>query len=229
VKPVVSVIVPVFNGAAYLGGALDSVFAQDHRPLEVIVIDDGSTDHSAEIAATREVLVIRQQQRGVAAARNVGITASTAPIVALLDQDDLWLPTKLSRQVDALLAQPRSVSLTLQQFFLEPPLTSTPKWFSRPELVNVPHPGWAPSCLAFMRETYERVGAFDEQFAQASDADWIARAKTMDIEFELIDEMLVRRRIHETNDSGSPTAMKELLIAMRNAAARRRQSSKIER
>jgi glycosyltransferase involved in cell wall biosynthesis len=229
VTPVVSVIVPVFNGAAFLGEALDSVFAQDHRPLEVIVIDDGSSDDSAAIAATREVLVIRQEQRGVAAARNVGIAASTAPIIALLDQDDLWLPTKLSRQVEALLAHPLSVSMVLQEFFLAPPLTTTPKWFARPELVNVPHAGWAPSCLAFMRETYGRVGPFDERFAQASDSDWVARAKALDVEFELIDELLVRRRIHDANDSGSPTAMKELLIAMRNAAARRRQSSKIER
>ncbi len=219
-NPIATVVVPVFNGARFLAQALDSALAQDAQPIEVIVVDDGSSDDSAEIAASREVLVVRQQQRGVAVARNVGIAASRSPIVALLDQDDLWLPSKLRRQIDALLSRPEHVSLTLQEYFLEPPLTAAPPWM-RPEMLEAPHVGWGPSCLAFRRETFERVGEFDERYRQASDADWIARAKGRGVVFEAVDELLVRRRVHALNDSAAPTAIPELMKVIRDAARRR--------
>jgi len=220
--PLVTAIVPVFNGARFLAQALGSIAAQTHQPIEIIVVDDGSTDGSDAIASEREVLVIKQPQRGVAAARNVGIAASRTPIVALLDQDDLWLPRKIELQVAALHAHPEHVSLVLNEYFLEPPLTAPPKWFAKPELLDAPHPGYAPSCLAFTRETFERIGEFNESLAQASDLEWIARAKSRGVAFELIDELLVRKRIHETNDSASPTAFREMMQVVRAAAAQRR-------
>lgn len=221
-NPLVAVIVPVFNGASFLGDALASVFAQDYRPLEVIVVDDGSSDDSARIASAFEVLVIRQERRGVATARNIGIAASTAPIVMLLDQDDLWLPAKARLQVEALLANPERVSLTLQQLFLAPTLDAPPRWL-RQELLDVPHAGWVPSCVAMTRATFERVGEFDARYQQASDADWFARAKAKNVGFDVIDELLVRRRVHDGNESGAPRAHRELLQVMRNAAAQRRE------
>jgi glycosyltransferase involved in cell wall biosynthesis len=220
-RPLVAVIVPVFNGARFLLESLDSAIAQDYRPLEIIVVDDGSIDDSAAIAATREVLIIRQERRGVAAARNVGIAASTAPIITMLDQDDLWMPGKVRKQVEYLLAHPDRVSLCLQEFFVEPTLSEVPPWV-RPELLTEPSPGWMPTCLAFTRETFEKVGAFDPQYAQGSDTDWIARAKAMGIAFDMIDEPLVRHRVHESNDSGAPNAHRELLRLVRRAVQRRR-------
>ncbi|HEX7828232.1 MAG TPA: glycosyltransferase family A protein [Thermoanaerobaculia bacterium] len=220
-NPLVAVIVPVHNGVRFLAETLDSVFAQDYRPLEVIVVDDGSTDGSAELAATREVLVIRQEQRGVAVARNVGIAASIAPIITMLDQDDLWEPSKVRKQVDYLLAHPDHVVLCLQEFFVEPSIAQQPSWV-RPEMMSGPVPGWMPSCLAFTRATYERVGEHDPQYAQASDTDWIARAKAIGVPFATIDELLVRHRVHDTNDSGAPNAHKQLLQVVRRAVWRQR-------
>jgi glycosyltransferase involved in cell wall biosynthesis len=221
VQPLVAVIVPVFNGARFLIESLDSAFAQDYRPLEIIVVDDGSTDDSAELAATREVLVIRSEHRGVAGARNFGIAASTAPIIMLLDQDDLWMPGKVRKQVDALLAHPDRAILCLQEFFLDSSIAELPRWM-RPELMDRPSPGWMPSCLAFMRETFERVGEFDTCYAQGSDSDWFARAKAKGVMFETIGESLVRHRLHESNDSGTPNAHRELLRVVRRAVERRR-------
>ncbi|HEX2833813.1 MAG TPA: glycosyltransferase family A protein [Thermoanaerobaculia bacterium] len=220
-QPPVAVIVPVFNGARFLAEALDSVLAQDYRPLEIIVVDDGSTDGSAEIAATREVLVIRQERRGVATARNVGIAAATAPILMLIDQDDLWRPGKARKQVDVLLAHPDRVCLTLQEFFLDASIAERPVWM-RPELMDAPSPGWMPSCIAFTRSTFEYVGEFDPSYAQGSDSDWFARAKAKGVLFETIEESLVRHRLHDSNESGAVSAHRELLQVVRRAVAQRR-------
>jgi len=106
-RPLVSVIVPAFNAEATLADALRSALAQSYDNVEIIVVDDGSTDRSAEVAAGFPgVTLIRQANAGVAAARNAGIAASTGEWLAPLDADDLWHPTKLEKQVAAALAAP---------------------------------------------------------------------------------------------------------------------------
>src|SRR5581483_6264857 len=102
-NPLVSVILPVYNGEKYLAAALDSVRAQTHRSFEIIVVDDGSTDGSAAVAARYpEVKYAYQSNGGISAARNCGIRLAVGDVFALLDADDLWLPDKLERQLAAL-------------------------------------------------------------------------------------------------------------------------------
>src|SRR4026207_773633 len=124
-NPLVSVIVPVYNGRRYLRAALESVFAQTYRPIEVIVVDDGSVDDSGTIAQSfPEVRYMHQTNQGVAAARNNGIDAAQGEFFALLDQDDLWATDKLKVQVDYFLNHPDvGYTLTQQKFFLEPGAT----------------------------------------------------------------------------------------------------------
>lgn len=103
-RPLVSVIIPAYNAAAYLRDTLNSVLAQTLQSFEVIVVDDGSTDATAEIAASariadRRVQLIRQPNAGVGAARNAAIRRSRGRYIAPLDADDLWSPLKLERQV----------------------------------------------------------------------------------------------------------------------------------
>jgi hypothetical protein len=100
--PGVSVLTPVYNGEAYLAEALRSALAQSHAPLELIVVDDGSTDASAEIAASHGARVIRQPNAGTAAAVNAARAAARGDVLALLDADDRWPPDKLARQLEAL-------------------------------------------------------------------------------------------------------------------------------
>jgi glycosyltransferase involved in cell wall biosynthesis len=104
----VSVIIPLYNGASFLGGAIENVLAQNYQPLEIIVVDDGSTDASTEIAAAypNGVRYVYQTNAGPAAARNRGIKLAQGPLIAFLDVDDLWSEHKLARQTAYLRANP---------------------------------------------------------------------------------------------------------------------------
>lgn len=95
----VSVVIPCFNAAEYLGTAIESVLAQTRPPAEIIVSDDGSTDDSVRIAESFGVTVVRGEHGGTSKARNAGIAAASGELIAWLDADDLWLPAKLERQV----------------------------------------------------------------------------------------------------------------------------------
>jgi glycosyltransferase involved in cell wall biosynthesis len=121
--PLVSCIVPVFNGERYLAEALDSVLGQTYRALEVIVVDDGSTDGTPAVVRTfgARVRCVTQPNAGLAAARNRGLAAATAELVAFLDADDLWLPEKIACQMERFRARPElEVSLThIQNFWAD--------------------------------------------------------------------------------------------------------------
>src|SRR5919112_2696990 len=103
----VSVIVPVYNGERYLAAALQSIFEQDYRPFEVIVVDDGSVDDTAKIARSfQQIHYIYQSNQGAAAARNAGVATAQGELIAFLDADDVWVPNKLSVQADYLFRHP---------------------------------------------------------------------------------------------------------------------------
>jgi glycosyltransferase involved in cell wall biosynthesis len=99
--PLVSVVLPVYNGQHYVRAAIESVLAQMFKPIELIVVDDGSTDSSADLVASYgpRLVFIQQPNAGVAAARNTGIRAARGQFIAFLDQDDWWLPSKIAKQV----------------------------------------------------------------------------------------------------------------------------------
>lgn len=106
--PLVTAVIPVYNGEALVGDAIRSVLAQTYSRVECVVVDDGSTDRSAAVAASfgPRVRVIRQPNGGVASARNAGVAAATGELVAFLDADDYWLPEKLEKQVRCWQARP---------------------------------------------------------------------------------------------------------------------------
>ncbi len=116
----VSVVIPTYNCAAYLPTCLEGVFAQTWRDLEVIVVDDGSTDGTGDALRPwmEKIRCIRQANAGVAAARNAGICSSSGPLVAFLDADDLWAERKLELEVAALTAEP-GAGLVCSDFSIE--------------------------------------------------------------------------------------------------------------
>jgi glycosyltransferase involved in cell wall biosynthesis len=97
----ISVIIPTYNRANTISKAIDSVFAQNHDAIEIIVVDDGSTDNTSTVLESfrHRILLIRQNNQGVAAARNTGVSVAQGEYVAFLDSDDEWLPSKLEKQL----------------------------------------------------------------------------------------------------------------------------------
>lgn len=222
-QPLVSVIIPVYNGARFLRAALESVFAQTYRPFEVIVVDDGSKDDSGAIAQSfSAVHYIHQENQGVAAARNNGIAVARGEFFAFLDQDDLWQPEKLRMQVDHLLNNPElGYTLTNQQYFLEPGVT-LPPWF-RKELLTTVHTGWVLGTLVVRRTVFEQVGGFATGYSAANDSDWFFRAKAAGVPMAVVPELLLLKRIHEANDSGrAKEILSELLKVVKTSLDRQR-------
>jgi glycosyltransferase involved in cell wall biosynthesis len=221
--PLVSVIVPVYNGERYLAEALDSVLKQDYRPLEVLVVDDGSTDNSAQIARSYgQVHCIQQPNQGVSAARNAGIAASHGEFISFLDQDDVWAREKLSVQAGYLL-QHREVGYAIarQRFFLEPG-TKRPPWLKE-EFLEGDQVGYLPGTLVVRTTVFDQIGAFDVAYGISSDSDWFTRAKDAGIAMAILPEVLLCRRIHSGNLSSEVQQIQaELLKLLRTSVARQR-------
>ena len=222
-NPLVSVIIPVYNGARYLGAALESVFAQTYREFEVIVVDDGSTDESGVIAqGFPDVRYLQQTNQGVAAARNHGLEAARGEFFAFLDQDDLWTPDKLKLQVEYLLSHPDvGYTLTQQKYFLDPGGT-LPAWF-RKELFDSVHTGWVLGTLVVRRTIFEQIGNFATGYSAANDSDWFFRAKAAAIPMAVMPELLLLKRIHDANDSArAKEILSELLKVVKTSLNRQR-------
>ena len=213
--PLVSVIVPVFNGERFLAEALDSIFGQGYEPLEVIVVDDGSTDGSAAIAQAREVRYFVQPNRGPGVARNSGVAAARGELLAFLDQDDVYLPGKLSLQVETLRARPEIGYLfTRIEVFLEPGV-DRPHWMPAEWLVEPPV-GYCPSTFMVRPQTFAAVGDFDAGYSSFSDGEWMVRARRAGIQDLVLDDVTVRYRIHGENQSNDrETFRSELMRSLR--------------
>jgi len=193
--PRVSVIMPLFNGAAYLTEALESLRAQTLPVAEVVAIDDGSTDDSAAIAARYPfVTVVRKEHSGIGATLNRGVEAATGDHLAFLDQDDRWLPDKNRLQVEALRANPALDFVTghVRQF------RSTGLGADRIETPLAILRGVSKLCLLIRRSSFDRVGEFST--AQRHDfLDWYCRAQEAGLKGEMLPEIVAERRIHGAN------------------------------
>ena len=219
-NPLVSVILPVHNGARYVADAIQSILDQEYRPLECIVVDDGSSDTSADIIAKYPVIYIHQAQRGPGAARNTGVRASRGEVFAFLDQDDQWAPGKLTAQMDALRSNPGTGYVTtLQESRLDENM-DRPSWITEKQLRD--NSGLFPGMLVATREAFEKVGPFREELRASSDADWFFRANDLAIPHIRIMRPLLIRRIHDANQSRDIGAThRELLRIARDSIARK--------
>ncbi|MCB9900484.1 MAG: glycosyltransferase family 2 protein [Planctomycetes bacterium] len=192
----VAVVIPVRDGAAYLDEALASVFAQTLPPSEVVVVDDGSTDGSADVARAHDarVRVIPQPPLGAGAARNRGVESTTAPWLAFLDADDLWVPHKLATQHEALARQPEAVASIgeIRQFF-SPDLGR--EGVPEPEIVS----GTSPITLLVQRTAFEAAGPYPTDLVASEAPAWWVRFEATRPVVVRLPVVLAERRIHARN------------------------------
>jgi glycosyltransferase involved in cell wall biosynthesis len=223
--PLVSVIIPVYNGGRFLAEALDSAFAQTYRPIEVIVVDDGSTDETAEVAHSRpEALYLHQENRGVSAARNAGLAIAEGELIALLDADDVWLPDKLCLQVDYLSANPRRGLVVGRNSYFVHPGAARPTWFAARRL-DESEQALLPSSWLVRRPTFDRVGLFDPSYRVSEDIEWLARAKDAGIVPGIVEQVVLRKRLHDANLTGRfAEGQRHMLRALRASVHRQRDS-----
>ena len=191
----VSVVVPAWNAERFLGEAVASVLAQTHPISEIILVNDGSTDATGavcdELARAHPVIrVVPQENGGPGKARDVGIAASSHPLIALLDADDLWRAEKIALQVAMLHSRPE----------LDAVFAIAQNWFD-----GVPErgptnamAGYVPSCILFRRSVLETVGGFDCPDPLSDWVPWFLRLKAAS-PIGVVEETLVRRRVHDAN------------------------------
>jgi glycosyltransferase involved in cell wall biosynthesis len=222
-EPLISVVIPAHNGEAFLAQAIESALGQTWPRTEVVVVDDGSSDGSAEIASSYPVTLVRQDNRGVAHARNRGVESAAGELLAFLDQDDLFLPGKLERQLEALRAEPEAGICACQmRLFLEPGYPR-PGWI-HPDLLDSDHHSLQLGTLLVWRQTFERVGPFEESYQWANDADWVLRAREAGVPIAMLDECLARYRVHDHNESRHEQGIKREALRMFRASVERKRA-----
>jgi len=211
--PLISVVVPVYNGQRDLNEALDSVFAQTFTDFEVICVDDGSTDSSLAVLAQYQdkITIVHQANAGQGSARNNGVRRASGEYVAFIDQDDRWYPCKLEQQAAALRADSKAVLVysNSDRMDAQSRLTQIGTTLSeRPSALASPlgrllEEGLVlPSSMLVRREAFERVGGFDPQLRGFEDFDLSARLKRVG-RFLFLEQPALCYRVHDQGFSAS--------------------------
>ena len=199
-KPQVSVIIPTYNRAWVIEEAIDSVLAQDYTEFELIVVDDGSTDHTSDVLDSyRNVIkVFPQKNKGVSAARNRGIAEASGKFIAFLDSDDLWLPQKLTVQIEFFDQTPDALICQTDEIWIRNGLRVNPKKRHKKPSGMIFKPSLklclvSPSATMIHRGLFDRVGGFDETLPACEDYDlWLRISCRFPI--HLIDTPLIIKR-----------------------------------
>jgi glycosyltransferase involved in cell wall biosynthesis len=216
----VAALVPVWNGAAFLAQALESILAQVPAVDEVLVVDDGSSDESAALAESfgPRVRCLRRPHRGLAATRNEAVRSSRSDLIAFLDSDDLWPPGRLSLLLRALEENP---DCGIAQGRLQRLVRSAapPGW----ELVNESWRAPNLSTALIRRSAFATVGPFDEGLSPGDDVDWLLRARELGVREARVDSITLHYRRHEANLTNDVAMDRSsLLRVLGRSIARRR-------
>jgi glycosyltransferase involved in cell wall biosynthesis len=222
----IAVVIPARDAMPYLGEALQSAFDQSLRPVDVVVVDDGSSDDTAATARAfgPPVRVVGQPPLGIAAAVNRGLREITAPLVAMLDADDLWVPGKLEAQAAALDGDP-GIELVFGHAaeFVSPELEPAQRAAFSPRPVQ---PFRAKATMLARREVFDRVGPFDESLTVGDFVDWCARADAAGVRSLMLDRLVLQRRLHPRNHGlARAGARADFVRIARRSVQRRREGS----
>lgn len=212
--PLISVVIPTYNHGNFLPDAIDSARQQTYPNIEIIVVDDGSTDNTNQVVASYEdeLVFIRQKNQGLSSARNTGIKAAAGNYIALLDADDYWLPSFLSTVAAYLNSDPEIGAVHSGFFFVDERGDKLPQIGTETVPDNRMYDRlldgefFIPSSVLTRRSCFTRVGLFDEQLRASEDWDmWLRVARNY--RFAGISEPLVNYRMHGKNMSADPEYM----------------------
>jgi glycosyltransferase involved in cell wall biosynthesis len=199
-RALVSVIMPCYNGERYLAEAIESALQQTYRPIEVIVVDDGSTDRSRDVAEGFGDRIRRADRAhsGIAGARNHGVALAGGEYLAFLDADDLWSRDKLERQVAVCEADP-TVGIVIgdTEQFVSPELEEQVR--ARLRFAAGSAAARMPGAVLIRRAEFDRVGSFRTELASGEFMDWFLRADALRVKSASIPGVVYRRRIHGAN------------------------------
>ncbi|WP_303784434.1 glycosyltransferase [Azovibrio restrictus] len=221
----VDVIIPVFNGERFLAEALRSVQQQTFPVAQIIIADDGSTDGTRQVAAgfmanDERITYLKLPHAGVSAARNAGIAASSAPFIAFLDADDIWLPEKLELQIQAFEQGGPEIGFVHSSYFyinqhgesIPDMLIFEPKQrgdIFMPLLLEGYVLSGSASSVMVRREVLDKAGHFDERLFHGEDWDlWIRLARISKVDFT--PEAVVGIRVHDQSAQRRPQADREI-------------------
>ncbi len=217
-SPAISVVIPAFNAEQFLVEALASVYAQELLPSQVIVVDDGSKDRTGELARAfgHGVEVFHRQNGGIGAARNTALALCSGDLLAFLDADDVWPVDRLRR-----LAERLNAEANLDGVF------GHVVEFGEGLQDSAPQVGALASSMLIRRTSFERVGPFREDIRIGEFIDWYARAKDAGLKFARIPEVVLRRRLHESNTGRlQRDARPDYVNVLRAALHRRREAER---
>jgi glycosyltransferase involved in cell wall biosynthesis len=235
-KGKVSVIIPNFNYARYVAGAVESVLTQTYSDIEVIVVDDGSTDASRDILMNYgdSIKTIFQRNQGVSAARNNGVAASNGEFVAFLDADDEWLPKKLEKQVAMFRADAKLGLVHVGVDEISADGTSLRHRLegssgdAKRDLLLIGRKGvlGGGSGLMVPRAVFDEVGGFDTRLSTSADWDFFYQvARRYQVGF--VSEVLIKYRFHDTNMRANVGAMeRDMTLALEKIYANGREEDK---
>lgn len=199
-RALISAIIPAFNAERYLAEAIDSVISQTYRPVDIVLVDDGSTDGTRAVAERYEASVryVFQTNAGIGAARNRGIDMARGELLAFLDADDLWASDKLEWQAEALRADPGlDMIFGYTQQFPTPEMAD--EIDDRIRYVAEPTAAYLGPAMLIRRDSFLRVGLFDPQWRVGDFVDWYLKAIDLGLRSAMEARIVLHRRLHDGN------------------------------
>ena len=200
-NPLISVMMPTYNNAKYIKQAIESIYAQNYDNMEIIVVDDGSTDNTKEILKQyKNIKYFYMEHKGISFARNVALKNSKGEYIAFLDSDDYWLPDKLNIQMQYFQEHPDcQIVFTKYKNIFEKEELKKNKRAMHEKAIEDSFQQYLPSTI-LKKELFNKYGFFDEKFSGIEDAEFIYRISMKGINIKhYIDKVFYIRRIHGNN------------------------------
>jgi glycosyltransferase involved in cell wall biosynthesis len=225
--PLVSVILPVYNNEHYLAESIESVLAQTYPSIEIICVDDGSTDNTRNVMhsyGTKITLLFHEHNRGIAAGRNTGIREAKGAYIAFMDGDDIWDIDKIEKQIALLETTPSvDIAFCMMHHFFSPNL---PEASRNQRHLPEPMPGVVSAASCMRRALFDTVGTLNEALTVGEFVDWLSRAQGIGVQYDVVTNTVLHRRIHETNTGITQRhARPDYIKIVREALERKRRLS----